>query len=95
MAALAWVEGVWPEAWRKQIFEVQNMETGERTCGSSCVRDSGSWHQAATVARLAFLGKGGDGHESGLPAGRAEDAFETGQDGLMEEVGQQSTSMRS
>ena len=32
-------------------------------------------------------GAGGGGHESGLPAGREEDASETRQDGLLEEMG--------
>ena len=49
----------------KQIFEVEDIETGER------VLQERSWHQVATVAYIVIWRAGGGKHEGGLPAGRA------------------------
>ena len=58
----------------------RDMDTGERTCRSSHVRDSSLGHPVAAVAHFCCEGTGSGGQETGLPAGREEDASETSQE---------------
>ena len=87
VATLAWVEGVWlgrwgreqQKAWRKQIPEAQTWRQVRGLAGAvTC--------ETLDLGIKVPQGHVG-GHESGLPAGREEDAFETSQDGRLEEVG--------
>ena len=61
VATLDWAEGVWLGRWEKRAakgweeadLRSTTMETGERACRSSFVRNSRLGHQVATVAHLA------------------------------------------
>ena len=80
------------------IMEVNNLEAdlwgadveaSWRTCRSGTARDPRPGRQVAAVAHSAFRGASGGGHVGGLPAGREEDASETGQDELLGRNGSQ------
>ena len=64
------------------------METYERISGSGHVSNPRLYHPVDTAAHLAVRGACGVGHESGPPAGWEEDASETSQGGLLEEMRQ-------
>ena len=70
---------------RKQIFDVQTWDRGFAGAVMCETRGPGiQWPQWHT---LLFEGAGGGGDESGLLAGREEDASGANQDGLLEERG--------
>ena len=97
MATLFWVEAVWMgrrrreqrRAWRKQIFEVPDLEREVRGPAGAIMcqtRDLGrerpQRHTLLPEEQVAV-------DMGGLPAGHEEDAAGTSQDGLLEEMGSQ------